>query len=116
MLKKIAVTLAIFIPVASALAAPVTPAGLLGTWRSDDTSGGSDKGTMVLKKGGEVDMQPDGFPASIGHYTVHTNFIEIDMGQYGKSTIAYHLENKGKLLDAQYADGSRQKFNKVEQK
>ena len=54
MLKKFAVTLAIFIPVASALAAPVTPAGLLGTWRSDDTSGGSDKGTMVLKKGGEV--------------------------------------------------------------
>lgn len=113
MLKKFVATLAIFIPVASALAAPV---GLLGTWRSDDTSGGSDKGTMVFKKGGEVDMQPDGFPASVGHYDTHGNFIEIDMGKFGKSTIAYHLDNKGKLLDAQYADGSRQKFNKVEQK
>ena len=117
MLKKIVLTLAIFVP-GVALAAPAAvPASLVGTWRSDDTSAGSSKGTMVLKSDGVIEEQPDGFPVSSGHVAVHGAFLDIDLGaQMGKASVAYHLENNGKVLAAQYSDGTRQKFNKVEKK
>jgi hypothetical protein len=116
MLKQVAIALAIFGPVSAALAAATVPTGLVGTWRSDDESAGSSKGTMVLKSDGVIEMQPDGFPVASGHFTIHGAFVDVDMGKLGNTDIAYRLDKGGRALDAQYADGTRQKFNKVEKK
>jgi hypothetical protein len=116
MIKQIAIALAILTPVSATLAASAMPTSIVGTWRSDDESAGSSKGTMVLKPDGVIEMQPDGFPVASGHYEVHGAFVDVDMGKLGKSDIAYRLDKGGRVLDAQYADGTRQKFNKVEKK
>jgi hypothetical protein len=113
-LKKAVAGATLFAISALALAAPNS---LVGTWRSDDESAGSSKGTMVIKADGSIDMQPDGFPVSSGHYEVHGPFLDVDMGkEMGKASIAYSLGKGGKTFDAQYSDGTRQKFKKVEKK
>ena len=113
-MRKTIVALVVLTQASLALA---STSNLVGTWRSDDIASGNSKGTMVLKKNGEVDMQPDGFPVSSGHYKVQGAFLDVDLGEaLGKASIAYRLEKGGKVLEAQYADGTRQTFNKVEKK
>lgn len=101
---------------AVAQAAPVktTPqAPLIGEWRSDDVSGGADKGTLILTPGGAITLAPDGFEPLKGQFAADGAAITADMGPNGKAKIGYKLDAGNKVLHTTYPDGRTQTFNRV---
>lgn len=87
---------------------------LVGSWRSDDQSGGADNGTMIFGKDGSLVLAPDGFAPIKGRYTVSGDAITADMGSNGKTTIHYQLDATSKKLTARYIDGRKQSFNRID--
>ncbi|MBC8737294.1 hypothetical protein F6X40_10785 [Paraburkholderia sp. UCT31] len=110
-MKRLIATLFLMASTA-AFAAP----SLVGTWHSDDTSGGNTSGSMTFKKDGTIVLAPDGFPAATGTYKVQGPYVDIDLGAHGKATMAYHFNRDGSTLDTQYSEGTHQSFNRMKQK
>jgi len=98
----------------SMLASCSKPLSVEGVWRSDDTSGGADKGQMTLSTDGRAQLAPDGFNALEGHYTVDASTLTLDMGEQGSALVHYVLTDSPRSLRLTYSDGRTQLFNFVQ--
>ena len=106
-----AASLALVLSLAAATAQAAN-APLAGLWRSDDTAGGSSKGTMVLSTDGTATLQPDGYDAIEGRWKTDGPLLNITVPNQGSVYISYTLSKDGKTLKVQYEDGRRQTFSK----
>jgi hypothetical protein len=115
MLEMIAKLLATFVLLAtSSIALTATPfnSKLVGTWRSDDVSGGASVGALLLESSGKITLSPDGFDPLTGTWELDGPFIRVTVPNRGVALLSYTLTEKGKRLNIRYENGTFQFFTK----
>lgn len=105
-MKKYLTALVLSLAAAStAFAADVT-----GVWVSKESSASLTPGTLTLTKDGRATLAPDGYEPLKGKYKADAKFIDIEIEDKGKASLAYTL--KGTQMRVQYENGSVQNFTK----
>ena len=105
-MKKYLTALVLSLAAAStAFAADVT-----GVWVSKESSASLTPGTLTLTKDGKASLAPSGYEPLNGKYKADAKFIDIEIQDKGKASLAYVL--KGNQLTVEYENGSVQHFTK----